>query len=113
MEVANTSLCNRGKTYNVVILGSPNVNPGYKLVHNTAYPQIAEDYDRMWRVLKSLPCDIFLGAHGSYFGLEEKYPLMKEAGANPFVDRDGYKKYIAQKEQDFRAELTKQKLAAE
>jgi metallo-beta-lactamase class B len=102
----------RGKTYNVVILGSPNVNPGYKLVDNTAYPQIAEDYERMWRVLKSLPCDIFLGAHGNYFGLEEKYPLMKEGGANPFVDPSGYKKYIAQKEQDFRTELARQKLAA-
>src|SRR5271163_1195361 len=68
----------RGKTYDVVIVGSPNVNPGYKLVSNATYPQIAEDYERMWRVLKSLPCDIFLGAHGGYFGLEEKYPLRKE-----------------------------------
>jgi len=101
-----------GKTNNVVIVGSPNVNPGYKLVSNPAYPQIADDYERMWRVLKSLPCDIFLGAHGSYFGLEEKYPLRKEDGANPFVDPDGYKRFIAQKEQDFRAELAKQKLAA-
>jgi metallo-beta-lactamase class B len=102
----------RGKTYNVVILGSPNVNAGYKLVDNTAYPQIAEDYERMWRVLKSLPCDIFLGADGNYFGLEEKYSLMKEDGANPFVDPSGYKEYIAQKEQDFRTELARQKLAA-
>jgi metallo-beta-lactamase class B len=101
-----------GKTYNVVILGSPNLNPGYKLVDNSAYPQIAEDYERMWRVLKSLPCDIFLGAHGNYFGLEEKYPLMKEGGGNPFVDPSGYKKYIAQKEQEFRTELARQKLAA-
>ena len=102
----------RGKTYNVVILGSPNVNPGYKLVANKAYPEIAEDYERMWRVLKSLPCDIFLGAHGSYFGLDEKYPLIKGEGANPFVDPSGYKKYVAQKEQEFRTELAKQKLAA-
>jgi metallo-beta-lactamase class B len=101
-----------GETYNVVIVGSPNVNPGYKLVHNAAYPQIAQDYERMWRVLKSLPCDIFLGAHGSYFGLEQKYALLKEGGANPFVDPDGYKKFIAQKEQDFRAELARQELAA-
>jgi metallo-beta-lactamase class B len=101
-----------GKTYNVVILGSPNLNPGYKLVDNSAYPQIAEDYERMWRVLKSLPCDIFLGAHGNYFGLEEKYPLMKEGSGNPFVDPSGYKKYIAQKEQEFRTELARQKLAA-
>jgi metallo-beta-lactamase class B len=101
-----------GKTYNVVIVGSPNVNPGYKLVGNAAYPQIAEDYERMWRVLRSLPCDIFLGAHGSYFGLEEKYSLLKEGGANSLVDPDGYKSFIDQKEQDFRTELAKQKLAA-
>ena len=105
-------ITDRGKAYNVVMLGSPNVNPGYKLVDNKAYPGIAEDYERMWRVLKSLPCDIFLGAHGSYFGLEEKYALMKEGSPNPFVDPSGYKKYIAQKEQDFRTELARQKLAA-
>jgi metallo-beta-lactamase class B len=102
----------RGKTYNVVIVGSPNVNPGYKLTGNTSYPQIAEDYERMWRVLKSLPCDIFLGAHGSYFGLEEKYPLLKEGSVIPFVDPSGYKNYIAQREQDFRTELARQKLGA-
>jgi metallo-beta-lactamase class B len=102
----------RGKRYNVVIIGSPNVNPGYKLIDNAAYPQISDDYERTWRVLKLLPCDIFLGAHGSYFGLEEKYPLLKEGGANPFVDPEGYKKFIAQKEQDFRTELSRQKFAA-
>ena len=63
-----------GKTYDVVIIGSPNVNAGYKLVNNAAYPQIAEDYERMWRVLKSLPCDIFLGAHGEYFGIGREVP---------------------------------------
>jgi metallo-beta-lactamase class B len=106
------AVTDRSKTYNVVILGSPNVNPGYKLVGNKAYPEIAEDYERMWRVLKTLPGELFLGAHGSYFGLEEKYPLLKEGSANPFVDPSGYKKYIAQKEQDFRTELTRQKTAA-
>ena len=101
-----------GKTYNVVIVGSPNVNPGYKLVHNQTYPQIAEDYERMWRILKSLPCDIFLGAHGGYFGMEEKYALLKSGGVNPFVDPDGYKKFVGQKEQEFRVELGKQQLAS-
>lgn len=102
-----------GKIYNVVIVGSPNVNPGYKLVNNASYPAIAPDYERMFRVLSSLPCDIFLGAHGSYFGLEEKYPLLKNGNANPFIDPDGYKKYVTQKEQDFHAELAKQKIAAQ
>ncbi len=101
-----------GKSYNVVIVGSPNVNPGYKLVNNSAYPQIAEDYERMWRVLKSLPCDIFLGAHGGYFGLDEKYPRLKEQGATAFIDPDGYKNFVQQKAQEFHTELAKQKAAA-
>jgi metallo-beta-lactamase class B len=101
-----------GKTYNVVIVGSPNVNPGYMLVHNESYPQIAQDYQRMMDVLKSLPCDIFLGAHGGYFGLEEKYPHLKDGVANPFIDPDGYKKFVAEKEQEFHTELAKQTLAA-
>jgi metallo-beta-lactamase class B len=100
------------KTYNVVIVGSPNVNPGYKLIHNQNYPRIAEDYERMWRVLKSLPCDIFLGAHGGYFDLEEKYTRLKDGKENPFVDPDGYKKFVADKEQEFRTELAKQQMAS-
>jgi metallo-beta-lactamase class B len=100
------------KIYNVVILGSPNVNPGYKLVNNAAYPRIAEDYERMWRVLKSLECDFFLGAHGGYFEMEEKYARRKADGESPFVDPSGYQKYIAEKEQEFRTELAKQKLLA-
>jgi metallo-beta-lactamase class B len=98
-----------GKTYDAVIIGSPNVNPGYKLVNNARYPKIAEDYERTFRVLKSLPCDLFLGAHGNYFDMETKYAQMKEGAGNPFIDPEGYQKFVAQKEQDFRTELAKQR----
>ena len=98
-----------GRTYDVVIVGSPNVNPGYRLVRNAAYPQIAADYERTFRVLKGLPCDIFLGAHGNYFDLETKYARLKEGGPGPFIDPAGYKKYVAEREQAFRTELAKQK----
>jgi metallo-beta-lactamase class B len=100
-----------GKTYNVVIIGSPNVNPGYRLVNNTAYPQIAADYEKTFRVLKSLPCDIFLGAHGNYFDLETKYARLKEGALTALVDPEGYKNYVAEKEQTFRTELAKQRAA--
>lgn len=98
-----------GTSYQVVIVGSPNVNPGYKLVHNARYPQIAADYEKMFRVLKSLPADIFLGAHGSYFDLEAKYSRLQRGDHTAFVDPDGYRKFVAQKEQEFRTELAKQK----
>ena len=100
-----------GKTYNVVVIGSPNVNPGYSLVNSSAYPQTAADYEKMFRVLKSLPCDIFLGAHGNYFDLEAKYPRLKEGTPGALVDPEGYKKYVNDKEQAFKTELAKQRAA--
>lgn len=97
-----------GRTLDVVIIGSPNVNDGYQLVGNTAYPQIADDYARTFARLKSLPCDVFLGAHGVYFGLLAKYPKMK-AGVNPFIDPEGYKAYVNERDQVFRKEWDRQK----
>jgi metallo-beta-lactamase class B len=100
-----------GKTYNMVIVGSPNVNPGYKLVGNTKYPQIAQDYEHTFQTLKALPCDVFLGAHGDYYGLADKYPRLKPGSPNPFIAPDGYKSYVADREQAFQAELKKQSAA--
>jgi len=101
-----------GKTYDVVIVGSPNVNPGYKLVNNSRYPEIADDYARGFRVLKSLPCDVFLGAHGSYYGMEAKYAKLSGGAANPYIDPEGYTSYVAEREQAFLSELQKQTAAA-
>jgi metallo-beta-lactamase class B len=96
------------RTLNIVIVGSPNVNPGYKLVGNNAYPQIARDYKRGFRVLDALPCDVFLGAHGSYFDLTGKYPRWKNGDKNVFIDPAGYRAYIADREQAFEKELQRQ-----
>jgi metallo-beta-lactamase class B len=97
-----------GKSHDVVIVGSPNVNEGYKLVDNTAYPQIASDYEKMFVILRSLPCDVFLGAHGRYYDMETKYARRKDGGSNPFIDPEGYKKFVDERERTFRAELSRQ-----
>jgi len=97
------------RTLNVVIIGSPNVNPGYILVGNKSYPQIADDYAKTFAVLKSLPCDIFLGAHGGYFGLKAKYEKMKAGAKDAFIDPDGYKAFVAERDDAFRKEWERQK----
>jgi metallo-beta-lactamase class B len=97
------------RTLNAVIVGSPNVNPGYILVGNKDYPGIADDYTKTFAVLKSLPCDLFLGAHGAYFGLKAKYEKMKAGDANAFIDPDGYKAYVAERDSTFRKEWERQK----
>lgn len=100
------------KLRDVVIIGSPNMNPGYKLVGSTVYPRMADDYEQTFRVLKSLSCDYFLGAHGSYFDLETKYARLKAGVSTAFIDPTGYRKYVDEKEQAFRRELKKQKRGA-
>ena len=98
----------QGKTYHVVIVGSPNVNPGYKLVKNAKYPNIAADYQATFRTLKGLPCDIFLGAHGSYFDMAAKIARRDRGERQPFLDPAGYRTYIAERELAFQSELRKQ-----
>jgi metallo-beta-lactamase class B len=102
-----------GKPYHVVIVGSANANTGYRLVNNAKYPAIAEDFARTFRVLKSLECDVYLGSHGSYYGMEEKFARLKAGGQNPFVDPQGYKDFVAQREQTFLADLASQRAKAE
>lgn len=97
------------RTLNAVIVGSPNVNGGYLLVGNKDYPGIADDYVKTFTVLKSLPCDLFLGAHGVYFGMLAKHEKMKAGEANPFVDPAGYQAYITEREAAFRKEWDRQK----
>lgn len=97
------------KRYNVVFAGSTSA-PGYKLVDNPNYPGIVADYERTFRILKSLPCDIFLAPHGNFFDLTEKSKLVEEgAKQNPFVDPKGYRRYIEDTEKAFRKQLEQQR----
>ncbi len=102
-----------GTPRQVVVIGSPNVNQGYELVNNRSYPEISEDFARTFKTLKALPCDIFLGAHGNYYNLESKYAKSKSApegsSANPFVDPDGYRAYIQDREKAYQDTLQKQR----
>jgi CubicO group peptidase (beta-lactamase class C family) len=101
-----------GKSYNVVVIGSPNVNPGFQLVNNKDYPQIAEDFARTFQVLKSLPCNVFLGAHGGYYGMIEKYErALKDKSTNPFIAPAAYRDYVRQKDRTFREKLAAQQVA--
>ena len=99
-----------GRMHDVVVVGSPNVNPGFQLVNNRDYPEIAEHFSQTFKVLKSLPCEIFLGAHGAYYGLPAKFKRLKQKPTeNPFVDPQGYQAYVQEREQTFLAKLKEQR----
>ncbi|HYV14233.1 MAG TPA: hypothetical protein VE980_25225, partial [Pyrinomonadaceae bacterium] len=84
------------------------VNPGYKLVDNTVYPRMREDFEKTFSVLHSLPVDYFLGAHGSYFNLETKYPRLKAGQSSALIDPVGYKRYVRERDTAFQLEFKKQ-----
>jgi metallo-beta-lactamase class B len=102
-----------GQPRDVVIVGSWYVNPGYRLVDRpgkpASYPGIAADYEHSFVVWKSLPCDVFLGAHGGYFDMLGKLEKAKAGGGETvWIDPEGYKAALAERQRAFAAELKKQ-----
>lgn len=81
-----------------------------KLVGRETYPGIRADFERSFTGLRSLPADIFLASHSSWFGMRRK--LRERADAEdpvePFIDRAGYLSFIDRAEADFRETLAKQ-----
>ena len=100
-----------GRLLEVVFVGSTSI-PGYRLIHNTNYPNIAEDYTRMFAVMKQLPGDIFFGAHGIFYSMQAKRKRL-DAGEkpNPYIDPEGYKSFINATEQTYREQLKKEQEA--
>jgi metallo-beta-lactamase class B len=90
------------------------VNPGFRLVDKpgqpASYPGIADDYRHTFALLKQLPCDIFLGAHGAYFDMLGKLAKAApgQAGESVWIDPQGYQTAVAEREQAFETELRRQ-----
>ncbi len=97
-----------GRVRHVVIVGGAGFNDGNNLVDDPRYPSQAKDFEQTFRTLRALPCDVFLGAHGVYFDLPEKYARRLSAKSNPFIDPAGYRTFVDEREQTFRTELAKQ-----
>jgi metallo-beta-lactamase class B len=89
------------RTYDVVIVGSASVPDGYRIAGNPKYPDAIADYEKTFRTLRSLRCDIFLASHGNFFDLLPKIEKMKKAVPHPFVDPEGYRRYIDASQQRF------------
>lgn len=99
-----------GQKYRVVFVGGYGINPGVRLVGNNAYPRIADDYQRTFRVLKALKPDVFLAQHPDVFGFEDKVRKLR-AGTkhNPFIDPEGYRQRVQEGEDAYRQQLQRER----
>ena len=91
-----------GRMRNVVIVGGFAALDSYRLIATpgrpASYPGIAEDFLHGFAVERKLPCDIFLGAHGNYFGMQEKLARLPKEGSSVWIDPQGYQQAIADAE---------------
>jgi metallo-beta-lactamase class B len=79
--------------------------------HPVSYPGIVQDFQHTFSVLRALPCDVFLGAHGGYFDMLIKLKRYSQDGPHVFIDPDGYKEFVADAQETFEKALSKQEAA--
>lgn len=102
-------IAENGRTYHVLIANLGTINPGTVLLHNHEYPDIAHDYAETFRILRALPCDIFLTSHASQFGLFSKYRPGMPYDPDRFLDRGIYLRVIDRQENAFLEQLEEEK----
>src|SRR6266481_2370242 len=68
-----------GKTYNVVI------NCSLRPV-GVLSPEITGEFNRSFKLVRSLACDVQLSDHPAVYHMKEKYSMLAKGGRNPFID---------------------------
>jgi metallo-beta-lactamase class B len=99
-----------GKTYHTLMECSLN-GQFLQYVGNNDYPNIVDDMKATYKKARTLPCDVFLSSHASFYGLQEKYAKLEKRGPgdpNPFIDPQGYLTHVDQYEESFEAALARQ-----
>jgi metallo-beta-lactamase class B len=87
-----------GKTYDVMINCS--LRAPAELT-----PAIIDEFNRSFKIVRALPCDVQLGDHPAQYDLQGKYARRREGAPNPFIDRASCTRETDIEEALFRAML--------
>jgi metallo-beta-lactamase class B len=74
-------------------------------------PAIVDEFNRSFKLVRALPCDVQLGDHGAQYNMREKFAKVRNAGRNPFIEPASCKVEPDIEEAMFRAILDQQKAA--
>jgi metallo-beta-lactamase class B len=96
-----------GHMRNIVIVGGFAALSSYRLIDTArrpaSYPGILADFEHGFAMERNLPCDIFLGAHGSYFDMQQKLARLPKEGPSVWIDPEGYHTAIVEAEKSIEA----------
>ena len=85
-----TTVQEGGRTYTVVIANMGTINQGKRLVKDPTYPGVADDFAITFARQRALKADVWVAAHGSQYGLHDKYSPGQAYSPDTFVDPDGF-----------------------
>jgi metallo-beta-lactamase class B len=96
-----------GKTYKGFIECSLN---GQFVATLDQYPGILDDFRATYKKARTMPVEVFLSSHASFYGLPAKYEKLKArkpGDPNPFIDPQGYLAHVDEFEKSFEAALAR------
>ena len=79
-----------GRNYSVAIANMGTINQGKRLVVDPTYPGVAEDFAKTFRRQKAMEIDVWVAAHGSQYGLHDKFKPGDPYSPDTFVDPAGF-----------------------
>ena len=105
-----TTVADDGHQYDLVLLCGLRMDERSPLVGNPRYPEMPKDFAYAFAVAKTLPVDVFLGAHGYWFNLKDKIEKLKtNPEINPFINPEEYYRVVETWEKLFLDRLKKER----
>ncbi|MEX2130743.1 MAG: subclass B3 metallo-beta-lactamase [Pseudohongiellaceae bacterium] len=98
-----------GRDYRVLIANMGTINAGKQLVVDPTYPGVADDFATTFRKQKALQIDVWVAAHGSQYGLHDKFVPGQAYSPDTFVDPQGFLAAVERLEQAYLNQLASER----
>jgi len=98
-----------GRDYDVVIANMGTINDGKRLVVNPTYPGVAEDFAKTFQAQKQMKVEVWVAAHGSQYGLHQKYQPGDVYSPDTFVDPAGFLAEVERLESLYRTQVARER----
>lgn len=101
-----------GRDYNVVIANMGTINDGKRLVVDPTYPGVRDDFARTYRLQKAMDVEVWVAAHGSQYGLHDKWQPGQAYDPETFVDPEGFLAEVNRLETIYREQVAAERQQA-
>ena len=96
------------QSFDVLIVNGASVNPGKKMYVDPTYDGVGDDFKRTLEKQRALTPDIWVAAHGSQYGLNDKHSPGDTYNPRAFIDPEGYQQMVSRYARLFEQQVVKE-----